>query len=217
MPQKSDEARVGERGTSEDALHGVTNGAQGNGSADGQQAVVVDDLQKNRREIVRVCNKAISSGKSAGLMLTPLDVARYSPSPLGKWDPNIGQVDALELPELDASRAGSPSAGAAMTARRTLPNRRKSRTFEFEHGGLTYVASVSFFENGGLGEMFLRAGKTGSAAEIGAHDGAIILSISLQYGVPLAAIQHALMKLGDGAAAGPIGRALDIVEAGAYA
>jgi hypothetical protein len=103
-----------------------------------------------------------------------------------------------------------------MTARRTLPWRRRSQTFEFEHGGLSYTASASFFEGGGLAELFLRAGKTGSAAEIAAHDGAIILSIGLQYGVPLRAIQHALMKLPDGKAAGPIGRCLDLLDASGY-
>jgi hypothetical protein len=65
--------------------------------------------------------------------------------------------------------------------------------------------------------LFLRAGKTGSSAEIAAHDGAIILSIALQYGVPVNAIRHALLKLPDGSAAGPLGRALDIIEAGVYA
>jgi hypothetical protein len=107
--------------------------------------------------------------------------------------------------------------GATMTARRVLPTRRVGRTFEFSHDGLTYIASVSFFENGGLAELFLRGGKTGSAAEANAHDAAIILSIGLQYGVPLQAIRHALMKLPDGSGAGPIGKCLDLVEAGQYA
>jgi len=97
---------------------------------------------------------------------------------------------------------------SAAPVRRVLPTRRESITFDFRHGDLPYTASVSFFEDGSLAELFLRGGKTGSSAEISAHDGAIILSIGLQYGVPLEAILHALLKLHDGSAAGPIGYAL---------
>ena len=104
-----------------------------------------------------------------------------------------------------------------MSERQRLPNRRESSTFEFDHGGIRYTASASFFPEGALAELFLRGGKTGSSAEIAAHDGAIILSIALQHGVPLNAIQHALQKLPNGSSAGPLCRAIDLIEAGAYA
>jgi len=98
----------------------------------------------------------------------------------------------------------------AAPVRRVQPTRRESITIDFRYGELPYTVSFSRFENGDLAEMFLRGGKTGSSAEVAAHDGAIILSIALQYGVPLQAIQHALLKLHDGRAAGPIGRALEL-------
>ena len=101
-----------------------------------------------------------------------------------------------------------------MTARRTLPNRRELQTFTFDLDGTLYTASAGFFQAGGLAELFLRAGKPGSAVEVASHDAAVVLSLALQFGAPLNAIRKALTKLPDGAAAGPLGRALDMVEAG---
>jgi len=101
-----------------------------------------------------------------------------------------------------------------MTRRRILNQRRDSRTFDFTHDKIRYTASVSFFpESGAVAELFLRGGKTGSGAEIAAHDGAIVLSLALQFGVPIGALHKALLKLPDGSAAGPLGKALDIIEA----
>ncbi|HEX3943753.1 MAG TPA: hypothetical protein VHW69_06680 [Rhizomicrobium sp.] len=104
-----------------------------------------------------------------------------------------------------------------MTDRRILPMRRQSHTFDFELDRITYTATVSFFDDGALGELFLRAGKSGSAALVASHDAAVTLSIALQHHVPLSAIRHALLKLPNGSGAGPLGRALDLIEAGAYA
>jgi hypothetical protein len=42
-----------------------------------------------------------------------------------------------------------------------------------------------------------------------AHDAAIVVSIALQYGAPLAEIRHALKRDIRGEAASPIGAALD--------
>jgi hypothetical protein len=100
-----------------------------------------------------------------------------------------------------------------MTTRRTLPNRRPLETFEFDLDGTRYTASAGFFETGGLAELFLRAGKPGSAVEVASHDAAVVVSLALQFGTPLNAIRKALTKLPDGSAAGPLGRALDMIEA----
>lgn len=100
-----------------------------------------------------------------------------------------------------------------MTERRTLPKRRRHEVFEFEHGGLHYVAGIGRFEGGALAEIFLDAAKPGSAAETAARDAAIVTSIALQFGADIGTIRHALSRLNDGSAAGPLGKALDIVEA----
>lgn len=96
--------------------------------------------------------------------------------------------------------------------RRYLPNRRVSEAFDFECMGVAYRANTSRFEDGTLGEMFLEAGKIGTAAHIIAKESAVVLSIALQYGVPIDRIYDALPKLSDCFPAGPIGVALKIAS-----
>ena len=104
-----------------------------------------------------------------------------------------------------------------MTARRLLPNRRRHESFAFQHEGIDYVASVGFYLNGGIGEIFLNAGRPGCAVNVVAHDAAVTISLALQYGTPLAAIRKALLKLPNGQGAGPLGKALDLIDAAASA
>jgi hypothetical protein len=103
-----------------------------------------------------------------------------------------------------------------MTARRTLPNKRAHHVFDFEHDGIAYTAGVGFFPDGGLAEIFLSCAKSGSAASTAAQDAAIVASIALQYRTPLACIRHAVTRLTNGSAAGPLGRALDLIDAASY-
>ena len=95
-----------------------------------------------------------------------------------------------------------------MSERKRRPNRRQLQVYEFEHGGIHYVAHV------GEDEFFLRGGKVGSAIETAARDLAITASLALQYGTPIAALKHALTKSEDGRGAGPLGKLLDLIEAG---
>ena len=99
-----------------------------------------------------------------------------------------------------------------MTSRRRLPSRRLSETFEIEAQGLTFTATVSRFDDGGVAEVFLHNHKAGSSAGINAADSAVICSIALQYGVPLDVIRRALMRDGGGRASGPLGTALDRLQ-----
>ena len=47
--------------------------------------------------------------------------------------------------------------------RHRLPNRRGSETFDFICGDFHYVATVSFFPDGRLAEIFIGNGKPGRA------------------------------------------------------
>jgi ribonucleoside-diphosphate reductase alpha chain len=95
----------------------------------------------------------------------------------------------------------------------SLPQRRELDAFEFELGGLKYrVAIGRFTVSGEISEIFINAGKPGSAADILSKDLAVVFSIARQYSVPLDTIQAALLKLDNGKAAGPLGRALQIAE-----
>ena len=53
-----------------------------------------------------------------------------------------------------------------MSTRRRLENRRASTTFTFECNALHYLATVSFFSDGQLAQIFISNAKAGSHSEL---------------------------------------------------
>jgi hypothetical protein len=102
-----------------------------------------------------------------------------------------------------------------MTARRRLPNRRTSTTFEIEVGGLRYTATFSRYPDGSISELFLNNHKSNSAADTNARDAAIVFSISVQCGADPEVIRKALCRDAQGRASGPLGCALDRIAGAA--
>jgi hypothetical protein len=100
--------------------------------------------------------------------------------------------------------------GQAMS-REHLPNRRLSENFTFELDGLRFTATVSYFENGQLAELFLNNHKAGNQSDTNAKDSAIVLSFALQHGADADAIRKALCRDSQGRALGPLGAVLDII------
>jgi hypothetical protein len=98
-----------------------------------------------------------------------------------------------------------------MSERIRLQNRRASSNFNFECNGLRYTATVSFFPDGRLAEIFLSNRRSGSHSDSAAKDSAVICSIALQHGVPLDVIRHALLRDPHGVASSPLGTALDLL------
>jgi hypothetical protein len=97
--------------------------------------------------------------------------------------------------------------------RERLANRRASETFDVEVAGLRYTATVSYFPDGRLAEIFLTNGKAGSDADAAARDSAVVCSIALQYGAPAEVIRRALLRDAQEAASSPLGAVLDLFEA----
>jgi hypothetical protein len=97
------------------------------------------------------------------------------------------------------------------TARRRLPDRRPHVLLDFEHGGIWYTLGAGFHATGELAEIFLNAGKHGSAAAINAQDAAIASSLLLQHGCSVETLRRALSRNSNGSAAGPLARALDLL------
>jgi hypothetical protein len=96
--------------------------------------------------------------------------------------------------------------------RQRLPNRRASISFNFECGPHSYVATVSFFPGTDrLAEVFLGNGRAGSDVDTAAKDSAVVCSIALQHGIPIAVIRKALLRAPRGVASSPLGVALDLV------
>ena len=88
-----------------------------------------------------------------------------------------------------------------MNQRNRLPDRRLAEAFIFEHDGHKYRASAGRFANGDLAELFLDVAKAGTPLQLNAECAAILVSLSLQHGVPPETIRHAVN--------GPVAIALD--------
>lgn len=98
--------------------------------------------------------------------------------------------------------------------RTPLPNRRAHETLRFEHWGLAYVVGLGRANNRSpISEVFLNCAKSGTQAETLARDSAVLLSLALQHGVPLATIGHAITRDADGKPSGPIGALVDLMGA----
>jgi ribonucleoside-diphosphate reductase alpha chain len=77
------------------------------------------------------------------------------------------------------------SSAPARATRKRLPKSRPSRTTSFNVGGAEGYMTAGAYEDGALGEVFLKLGKQGSTLA-GVMDAfSIAVSIGLQYGVPL--------------------------------
>ena len=100
--------------------------------------------------------------------------------------------------------------------RNTLPNRRASDTIAFtvNRDGVPpqeYVATVGYFSDGKVGEVFIRAGRAGSDVSISTNETAIAVSMALQHGTPLETIRKAMPRTNDGRPEGAIGTLLDLL------
>jgi len=98
-----------------------------------------------------------------------------------------------------------------MTFRRELPMRRRCETFDLPFGGLakSHMVTIGFYNDGTPGEVFINGGKSGEQVEAIARDGAVLLSMALQYGVPLDTVRHAITRDAQGAPSSIIGAVVD--------
>jgi hypothetical protein len=85
--------------------------------------------------------------------------------------------------------------------RTPLPNRRSCETVKLQHGGMAaaYHVTVGFYPDGTAGEIFISTNKVGTAIDALARDIAVLMSLGLQHGCPLATMRHALTREADGA------------------
>lgn len=96
-----------------------------------------------------------------------------------------------------------------MSSREPLPQRRLAHTFDFQHGNLIYSATIGFYPDGRIGEVFLSAAKSGSSLDIATRDSAIMLSFALQHGCRIETIRKAMTRDAHGAPEGALGILLD--------
>lgn len=98
-----------------------------------------------------------------------------------------------------------------MIVRRRLPDRRRAEVFELRHGdqNTPFQITVGYYPEGDIGEIFIAGSKSGSAFDAVARDGAVLLSLALQHGVPLDTIKHAITREADGRPSTIVGAVVD--------
>jgi hypothetical protein len=98
--------------------------------------------------------------------------------------------------------------------RKTLPNRREGEGFEIRHRGqrTPFIITLGKYQDGSIGEVFITGSKSGSEFDAVARDGAILLSLALQHGVPVETMKHAMTREPDGSASSIIGAVVDRLD-----
>jgi hypothetical protein len=99
-----------------------------------------------------------------------------------------------------------------MSNRTRLPNRRAHEVMSFRHWGQEFHAGLGrSVPDGPIQEVWINA-KSGTQAETLARDSAVLLSIALQYNVPIEAMRKSIMRDADGLPSGPVGRLIEIIS-----
>ncbi len=102
-----------------------------------------------------------------------------------------------------------------MTQRQRLSNRRLHEIVEVEFEGQRYKIGLGReFSNGQVGpvvEVWVNARRVNSLLDAIASDGAILMSILLQYGHPAEEIFKSMKKNSDGTPSSPLGRAAAMI------
>ncbi|MEA2684055.1 MAG: ribonucleoside-diphosphate reductase alpha chain [Chloroflexota bacterium] len=90
--------------------------------------------------------------------------------------------------KLDEKKSDKVEVATRVPQRSKLPDERMSITHKFDIQGHEGYITVSMFENGKPGEIFVKMAKEGSTLSGMMDSFAIMVSLSLQYGVPLEAL-----------------------------
>lgn len=102
-----------------------------------------------------------------------------------------------------------------ITTRERLPNRRRVENVRLRAGAgeheIAYTASLGFYADGRLGEIFISSGKTGSDLLAAAYETSIAASFALQFGCSVEEMASAMPRRADGSPEGPLGTLLDML------
>jgi hypothetical protein len=98
--------------------------------------------------------------------------------------------------------------------REVLPQRRHCETFDMRFGNhaAPFNITVGHYPDGTPGEVFITGAKTGSEMAAITNDAAVLLSLAMQYGVPMTTIRSAIMRNADGTASSIVGAVIDTIN-----
>lgn len=94
--------------------------------------------------------------------------------------------------------------------RAALPNRRGHSTVTLQWRGKAFDVSCGHYADGRPAEVFVSSTKTGSDVQIVANDAAVLMSLALQFGAPIATIRAALGREENGEPQSIIGAVADV-------
>jgi ribonucleoside-diphosphate reductase alpha chain len=158
------------------------------------ESSTVEDIMQAYVESWKLGLKAVAIYRDNSKRAQPLSAskAKKEEKPAAAPAPAAAAPAAVAAPVAPApvvpAVAAPPSPQQEMfpgTGRRKLPAERKSITHKFNVGGHEGYITAGMYEDGTLGEIFIKMSKEGSTLS-GFMDGfAMAVSIGLQYGVPL--------------------------------
>lgn len=98
-----------------------------------------------------------------------------------------------------------------MSDRQILPQRRYAETFDLVHGEhrTRYKITIGYFAFHKPAEVFITGAKAGSDLESVARDGAVLISLALQFGIPPEVMCSAITRNQDGSPSTIIGAVID--------
>ncbi len=156
----------------------------------------VDEVEKIHLESWRLGLKAIALYRDGSKLSQPLsagDTAVRLPMPkdaremaeaLAKLIPELTPEQARRMSEA-AFQAKAAPAQLMSHARRRLPSKRHGLTQEAKVGGNKVFLRTGEYQDGTLGEIFIDMHKEGAALRSVMNCFAMLVSMALQYGVPL--------------------------------
>lgn len=97
------------------------------------------------------------------------------------------------------------------TERRRLPNRRGIEIQDIIFRGRCFALSFGRFPDGSVCEVFVDPAKVASDAAEDSRDAGIMLSISLQHGVPISTLRDAVSRVEQGQPSSLTGYVLDLL------
>jgi ribonucleoside-diphosphate reductase alpha chain len=126
--------------------------------------------------------KAVALYRDGSKLSQPL--ASFAPGADPLADTILAAERSLEAPERSAA-AEQAASKDARGIRRHLPSRRSGYTQKAKIGGHSIFIRTGEYDDGSLGEIFLDMHKEGAAFRSLLNSFAIVVSLGLQYGVPL--------------------------------
>jgi len=158
----------------------------------------VEEVERIHAESWRLGLKAIALYRDGSKLSQPLSAGDWAQKvPLPKDTREMAQTLRKLIPELTAEQAERMSDAAfvakaapapiplAANVRRRLPSKRHGITQEAKVGGNKVFLRTGEYNDGTLGEIFIDMHKEGAALRSVMNCFAMLVSIALQYGVPL--------------------------------